>query len=291
MNDLLQFQIAFTLWVQSISPALDSVFNAINFLQTEEFFLIALPIIWWCINKRIGASLVILFLSSDFLARFLKGVTNVTRPYDLSPRVRMLDKQPDSSFPSAGTLDTAIFWSYLALQFRQRAVWVWAIIAIVLIGFTRVYLGAHYPTDVIASIVIAAIILALVVRGKIAERIAASPHIAQWAMAIIWPLALALIWLNAETATALGALLGFNIGLMIEMQSVRFDPRGEWWKQIVKIVIGLAVAVALRFALKPLLPTGDVFTMVRYAVIGLWMGVGAPWLFVMAKLAQRTKSD
>jgi len=64
-----------------------------------------------------------------------------------------------------------------------------------------------------------------------------------------------------------------------------------WWKQIIKIVIGLAVAIALRFALKPLLPAGDMFTMVRYAVIGFWMGVGAPWMFVIARLSQRTKSD
>ena len=113
-------------------------------------------------------------------------------------------------------------------------------------------------------------------------------------MAIGWPLLLALIRLNPETAVSLGAMLGFNIGLMLEMQSVHFDPRGEWWKQIIKVVIGLAVAVALRFALKPLLPAGDMFTMVRYAVIGLWMGIGAPWVFVMTRLSQqeqRTKSD
>ena len=286
MNDLLVLQAAFTVWVQSLSPALDSFFKAVNFLQTEEFFLIALPIVWWCINKRIGASLIILFTSSEFLSRFLKSATGEIRPYDLDRQIRSLDPQPDSSFPSSGTMDATIFWGYLALQFCKRALWVWTILAIVLVACARIYLGAHYPTDVLASIIIGAAILAIVIRGKVVDRIAASPRAALWIMAIGWPLLLALIRLNPETAVSLGAMLGFNIGLMIEMQSVRFDPRGEWWKQIVKIVIGLAVAVALRFALKPLLPAGDVFTMVRYAVIGLWMGVGAPWVFVKAKLAK-----
>jgi membrane-associated phospholipid phosphatase len=291
MNDLLVLQAACTVWVQSLNPALDSLFKIFNFLQTEEFLLIALPITWWCINKRIGASLIILFTSCEFLSRFLKSATGEIRPYDLDRRIRNLDPQPDSSFPSAGEMDTMILWSYLALQFRNRAFWVWTIFAIVLVACARIYLGAHYPTDVLASVIIGAAILAIVVRGKVVERIAASPRAALWIMAIGWPLLLALIRLNAETAVSLGAMLGFNIGLMIETQSVRFDPHGEWWKQIVKIIIGLAIAIAIRFALKPLLPAGDMFTMIRYAAIGLWMGVGAPWMFVATRLAQRTKSD
>jgi membrane-associated phospholipid phosphatase len=287
MNDLLQLQIGFTLWLQAISPALDPLFKAINLLQTEEFLLIVLPIVWWCVDKRIGASLIILFSSCDFFSRFLKGATGETRPYDLDRRIRNLDPQPDSSFPSAGELDTMIFWGYLALQFRRRALWVWAVAAIILVGVARIYLGAHYPTDVLASILIAVAILALVIRGRLLERVAASPRSAQWVMAIGWPLVLALLMLNSETAVSLGGMLGFNIGLMIETQSVHFDPRGKLWMQIVKLVVGLAVVIGLRLAIKPLLPLGPLSDMVRYAIIGLWLGAGAPCVFVLTRLAKR----
>ncbi len=291
MIDLLHAQIAFTLWLQSISPALDSVFNAINFLQTEEFFLLARPIVWWCIDKRVGASLAILFLSSDYLVRFIKGLTALPRPYQLDPRVRPLDPQTDTSFPSAGTMATVIFWGYLSTQFRRRALWVWAIIAIVLVALARVYLGAHYPTDVIASIFIGAAILAVIIRGEIVGRIVTSPRAVKWIAAIVVPIVLAAIYLRAETAVGLGAMLGFGVGLLLEDQFVRFEPRGAWWKQIVKLAIGLAVALVLRLAIKPLLPLGDVSDMARYAVIGLWLGVGAPWVFVIARLARREQSD
>ncbi|MDE3090654.1 MAG: phosphatase PAP2 family protein [Chloroflexota bacterium] len=287
MNDLLQFQIAFTLWLQSVSPALDSVFKAINFLQTEEFFLLALPIVWWCIDKRIGASLAILFLSSDYFVRLLKGLTALPRPYQLDPRVRPLDPQTDSSFPSAGTMATVIFWGYLATQFRRRALWAWAVLAIVLVALARVYLGAHYPTDVIASIVIGVIILVVVLGGKLIEGIASAPRAAQWIAAIAVPIVLAAIYLNAETAVGLGAMLGFGVGVLLEDQFVRFEPRGVWWKQLLKLVIGLAIALGLRLAIKPLLPLGNVSDMARYALIGLWMGAGAPWVFVAARLARR----
>jgi membrane-associated phospholipid phosphatase len=285
MNDLLQLQIPFILWLQSLNPALDALVNAVNFLQTEEFFLVALPIVWWCVNKRIGASLAILFLSSDFLVRYLKSVTGMPRPYQFDPRVRILDPQTDSAFPSAGALDTTLFWGYLALQLRRRALWAWAVVAIILVALARVYLGAHFPTDVIAGLLFGAVILAIVGGGSVIERIAAAPRVAQWLAALAWPLVLAVALLSPETAIPLGALLGFNIGLLIETRFVRFDPRGAWWRQIAKIVIGLAVGLGLRLALKPLLPSGDLFAFVRYAVIGLWMGAGAPWVFVMAKLA------
>ncbi len=286
MTEGLQAEIAMTLWLQSISPALDSVFKAINFLQTEEFFLLALPIVWWCVNKRVGAALALLFLSSDYLVRFIKGLTALPRPYQLDPRVRPLDPQTDSSFPSAGTMATVIFWGYVAAQFRRRALWVWAIAAIVLVGLARVYLGAHYPTDVIASILIGAIILVIVLRGNVVERIASAPRAGQWLMAIGVPIVLAAIYLNAETAVGLGAMLGFGVGVLLEDQFVRFEPRTAWWKQVLKLALGLAVALGLRLAIKPLLPLGNLSDMVRYAVIGLWLGSGAPWVFVMARLAE-----
>lgn len=285
MTGLNEWGIAFILWVQSLNPGLDPVFLRVNFLQTEEFFLIALPIVWWCVNKRVGAALAILFLSCDYLVRLVKIATGATRPYDLEPRIRNLDPQPDRSFPSAGMMDTTIFWAYLATQFRNRVLWAAAAVAMALIALTRVYLGVHYPIDVLASFVIGAIVLALFVRTRIVERVALSPRAALWVLAIGYPLVLALIQLNAQTAVTVGAMLGFNIGLLLEMQWVRFEPRAIWWKQAVKIALGLAVGLGLRLALKPLLPAGDVFTFVRYALIGLWFGVGAPWLFVLTRLA------
>ncbi len=286
MTELLYAQVAFTVWFQSLNPALDAVFNTFNILQAEELMLLILPIVWWCVDKRIGASLLILFSSTEFLARYLKHITGEIRPYDLDKRVRDLDHQPDSSFPSAGTMDVLILWGYLAIRLRKRVMWIWAIVAVLMIGSARVYLGAHYLTDVLASIIIGSLILLIVVRARVVEHIASRPRAMLWVMAIGWPLFLAALMLNAESAVSLGAMLGFNIGLMIEPQIARFDPRGIWWKQIAKLLIGIAIVMAIRIGVKAILPAGDVFSFARYAIIGLWIGVGAPWLFVKTNLAK-----
>ncbi len=291
MTDLNSLGIAFILWVQSLYPSLDPAFKTINFLQTEDFFLIALPIVWWCIDKRTGASLALLFLLSDYSVRLLKGITNVTRPYDAQPRIRNLDPQADLSFPSAGAMDTTIFWVYLAALLRSRFMWVLAVVLVVIMSFTRVYLGAHYPTDVLASVILGAAIIVLAVGSRVADRIAASPRAAQWALAVGVPLALAFIRLSPETAVTLGAILGFGVGMILEAEWVRFQPRNSVTKQVAKVLIGLAVGLGIRLALKPLLPEGDLFTMLRYAIIGLWMGVGAPWAFVALRLANSTTRE
>ncbi len=289
MTDLNALGIAFILWVQSLYPPLDSFFKTLNLLQTEEFFLIALPIVWWCFDKRLGASLAVLFLLSDYAVRLLKGITNVTRPYDAQPQIRNLDPQSDASFPSAGAMDTTVFWVYIAARHRTRILWILAIILVVLMSFTRVYLGVHYPLDVVASVLLGAAIIAVAQSARIADRIASSPRATQWALAIGVPLALALLRLNAETAVTLGALLGFGIGAILEADWIRFQPRNSVSRQAAKIAIGLAVGLGIRLALKPLLPEGELFTMVRYAVIGLWMGVGAPLAFVALHLSDRAQ--
>jgi hypothetical protein len=50
---------------------------------------------------------------------------------------------------------------------------------------------------------------------------------------------------------------------------------------VVKVVIGLVVLVALQMLLPWLLPVGPAFRFIRYALIGLWGTLGAPWVFKM----------
>lgn len=291
MNTFLQFQIPLTLWLQSFSPMLDTIFAGINFFQSVEFFLLILPLIWWCIDKRLGASLAIIFLTSDYLVRSIKDATALPRPYQLDSRVRGLDPQTDSSFPSAAVMAHTILWGYLATQFKTRALWVWGILAVLLMALTRIYLGVHYPSDALASIVLGAFLLYLIGRTDLVGRAIASPYAWQIAFAICAPLILGLLHLTHDTAVDMGAVLGFSIGLILEADYTDFQPRTTWLKQFAKLVVGFGIALGLRFALKALLPDEPLYDLARYAVLGFWLGFGAPWTFVRLRLARISYSD
>ena len=83
-------------------------------------------------------------------------------------------------------------------------------------------------------------------------------------------------------------MVGMGVGLVLERHWVRFETAGPVLHRALRLLIGLVVLVGLWAGLKSLFAGVDpalVFRFVRYAVIGLWGALGAPWLFVRVKIA------
>lgn len=68
MSSLLDWGIQVILWLQHFSPTLDLPFKAISFTGEEEFYLLVLPLIYWCLNRHLGARLSVLTLFSSYIS-------------------------------------------------------------------------------------------------------------------------------------------------------------------------------------------------------------------------------
>lgn len=99
-------------------------------------------------------------LLGTLLYKWLKGKTLRPRPYEVHQDIWLTGKPLDKfSFPSGHTLHAVIF-SLVALSYYPAL----AIIIVpftVLVGFSRVVLGLHYPSDVLAGAIIGCIIASL----------------------------------------------------------------------------------------------------------------------------------
>lgn len=85
---------------------------------------------------------------------FLKNLFKRTRPYQFFEDLEILYNPPDPySFPSGHTC-AAFTMAFLA-QFIFPAVWIFFLTVALVIAFSRIYLAAHYPTDVFAGVIIA----------------------------------------------------------------------------------------------------------------------------------------
>ncbi len=293
MDTLIQWGLGVVQWIQTFrNPAFDTFFLTINLIGEANFYLAFVPLIFWCLHKQIGYRFGILFIFSTYVNLFLKDFFAAPRPYQVDPKLYAPIKDTSYGIPSFHAQGTTLAWGYLATQFNTRWLWAPAVVIPLFVSIGRMYVGVHFPQDVIAG---AAIGLVLFVGYAAFE-----PRVGEWlktrmplavklALAVIIPLALAAIHFTPDTGTATGTLMGFTVGLVLEEEWVRFDVRGEGWKQVVKFVIGGAVLLGLQQGLKIFLPEAALTNLVRYTVVGLWLGLGAPWVFVQARLAEREK--
>lgn len=157
MDAFTQWNIDFMKAIQEIGgPFLTDLFRAFTFLGNDEFYLLLLPLLFWCINPASGARITILFLLSAFLNSGAKEIVQAPRPFELDPSVLKVE-DPEMinatgyGMPSGHAQLTSTVWAALALQVRKGWFWVGAGVIAFMVGFSRIYLGAHSPIQVAAG--------------------------------------------------------------------------------------------------------------------------------------------
>ena len=145
------------LWIQQTlrTPILTPVFQFITALGNAGFIWILISVILLLCTKtrKIGAlcsiSLVASFVVNNLL---LKNIVQRIRPYEMIDQLNILIAAPlDSSFPSGHTASSFAAATVLYLLCPKRY-GISALILASLISFSRMYVGVHYPTDVLAGI-------------------------------------------------------------------------------------------------------------------------------------------
>jgi membrane-associated phospholipid phosphatase len=305
--------------LQSLGGWLVVPMKFFSFLGTEEFYMLILPLVFWCINRTIGIEMVTLLLASTGLNELAKGLLKLPRPFWIEPKLA-LSTETSFGLPSGHAQNAVVLWGYLATVLRSPWRWL-SVLLIFLISLSRLYLGVHFPGDLLVGWTLGLLVLGSFLWLK--PRL--SPRLATWSLgthilaAVLVSAAVLALYLTAAAIPAgeparfgdlfnvahaqvvdaagsvSGMILGAWIGLAVEERSVRFSTAGAFWRRALRLVIGLLVLVALRFGLKTIFPEdtlalGLAFRTLRYALMMLWLTVAWPWLFVRLGLAQRESS-
>ena len=290
------------LWFQSWrTPLLETFYLIFHFLGSQEFFLLFLPLVYWCVDAAIGRRLTALFLLANWSNSWLKDLWHRPRPFTVSPEVNNVVDEYSYGIPSGHAQNATVLWGGAALSAQRRWVTVAVIVFVLLTAISRMGLGVHYPQDVIAGLLIGLVWLGLyawleprlsVWLGKIGlwQQIGLAVTVTAILLSI-FPLVLtkATSATMDDAVTSVAAFLGMGIGFALETRYVHFNARGVWWKRAIRYVIGIAGLAILRYGLGALfdsLEPGWVFRLIRYGLIGLWAAWGAPVMFVKMKLAR-----
>jgi membrane-associated phospholipid phosphatase len=289
MDTYLQWGMDLIAAIQQIhGPALDGVFLAITLIGAEEFYLVLVPLLFWCVDCGLGARLAILFLLSSCLNVDLKDLFQQPRPFDFDPSVQLAPAE-GYGLPSGHSQSAVVVWGSLAAWTRKTWLRVVAIVLMVLIGFSRVYLGVHFPTDVLAGWTIGALLLIfyMTVQPAVEKRVVELSLYIQILLALTVPLMLLLIHPVESTTATMAALAGAGVGLVLTHRYVSFSVGGPWWQRVARFLIGGTVIFALYLSLMVVVPDdGSAFYLVfiHYGIIGVWISLGAPWLFQLLRI-------
>ena len=135
---------------------LDAVMPAVTSLGNGGLVWIAVALILTAVKKyRVAGIAVLIALILNLLIGnvILKPLIARVRPCDINTAVKLLIPRPtDYSFPSGHTLSS--FAAATVIFLRDKRFGTAALILASLIAFSRLYLYVHYPTDVLAGIVI-----------------------------------------------------------------------------------------------------------------------------------------
>lgn len=307
--------------VQALGGWLKLPMEVFTFLGDEQFYLVVIPLVYWCLHKGLGQDLGILLVLSSFANTGLKSFFKHSRPFWEAPALKLSEADSFSTPSGHAQTSAALFGQVARFAADKRRGRLWGVLlalVIALVCLSRVYLGVHFPGDVLWGAAVGLTLLALYTALKprllpwlkrlplglhaLLALVAAAAMLAVVAVMLAIPFGTgqmfgelyAEAWRSAlaDGATVAGLAFGLWLGLVLETRYVQFSVSGPLGQRALRYVIGVAGLFAIWMGLRMLFPQeplllGLVLRVVRYGLAMAWAIVIWPWLFVKLGLAKQ----
>ncbi|MBQ5330495.1 MAG: phosphatase PAP2 family protein [Oscillospiraceae bacterium] len=260
------WEIRFMEWMQSFeNPFVSALWTGCTMLG-ETFVMVGVfGIFYWCLNKEVGKKIAVTLFWTLCTATFLKSLILRRRPYmdhESLKCIRPAHSDGDIyspavqgfSCPSAHAALSASFYGRLGFLERKLARNALGVGIPLFVCLSRLYLGVHYPTDVMGGAVIGALFVVLL---NFTEKKTDKEYVLYGIPAAVFFIPV-LVTGEKELCLVYFIMLGAFGGFMFEARFVKFENAGKVSHGIIRFVMGMASALvpglALRAVLNGLLP-------------------------------------
>ena len=266
-------------WIQSFShPILDDVFQVVTMLGEELFIIVAMALIYWVFNKEMGKYLCYSLCVTLCVNGIIKSLVKAPRPIgEEGIRSLRVETADGYSFPSGHTQSSSTFFFSIACWIKKWWLFLIAAVLSLLVALSRLYLGVHWPRDVIAGLLLGIVLSALsyFLYRKVKNRLLL------FGITLI-PLLTGLFLPDlGHYVQSLGLYLGFALGVLFEERYVNFSVKGTALRKGLRFVLGALCLGVLKFTLD-LLGDSIPVQLIEYTCISFF-GLGI-WPLIFTKL-------
>lgn len=300
----------FLYWLEGLRvPVLNEFMLAITYLGDEIAFLVVALILIWCADKRTGYYVLSVGFLGTIANQFMKLWFRIPRPWVLDENFTILEQAREGasgySFPSGHTQSSVGTFGAIAYVTKNKVLRWLCLAAVILVPFSRMYLGVHTPLDVGVAVLMAAFLIFVlkpIILGKnkrvfpVFLGIMVAVSIAFLCFVEFYPFPVDIDPHNMASGlknayTLLGSLLGLVIVYVVDEKWLHFPTKAVWWAQIIKVTVGLCLVLAVKSGMKTPLENlcGELIgRAVRYFLVVIVAGVVWPLSFKwFAKLGKK----
>jgi membrane-associated phospholipid phosphatase len=292
------------------------VLELVSVFGTDTFFLLCLPVLYWCVDPRLALRLGLTVLVAAATNTIGKLAAHQPRPYWIDAGIRPLAVEGTFGVPSGHAQNGIAGLGRLAVAAARPWVWWTAGALAALVCLSRVYLGVHFVLDVVAGALLGVAVVVLAVKLErpltawwrgltLWAQLAASAGLsaavvgaaalanlpyAGWSPPPSWNAAGQIAPESLETIVPVsGVLLGTLAGASVMHRLGWFDAGGPLGLRAARWSLGMVVAVGIWYAQREMLPQNELVRYAGYALLALWVQLGAPLTFIRLGLMSRAK--
>ena len=284
-------------WLQNfLGDAGANIATLATMLGEETVMVAILGFIYWCYDKKFGVYVGTNLMVGLVANPMIKNVFLRYRPYMVHPEVKCLKPVHEGdlydpllqgfSFPSGHTSNSSTMYFSLPVFVKKKWLLVMGILIPFLVGVSRVCLGVHYPTDVMAGWLLGAMVVAVMtfLQKKIKVK---------WKLYLLMTIVTVpgcFYCTSNDYFTCFGMMLGFFAASLFEEKYVQFENTKDVKKSVIRVVTGLAVfllanvVLKVAFSLISIEEIANLLRVLRYGLlVFITMGI-YPLIFKSKKL-------
>lgn len=281
-------------------PFLDVLAQIITFFGEEYIIIAVIFIAFFIIDKHLGKTIAYVVLTNMLINNSIKGIIKYPRPfvYDPTLNASRIQTATGFSFPSghAQNASSAYFAFAYNNNFNNRTkkiIWIVSIVLVTLVSLSRIYLGVHYPKDVIVGVVlgIGCMLLCSYLMNRYKDNFKGMFLLLLITFILFTPFIFIFyrkeytdFYIFRDFYLAYGLYAGCLLGFFLDEKFLNYSTTTSFIKRIIRLVVATAFALLIKVGFKYLFllfcPDGSIFLdMLRYFLMAVVVLFVVPLIF------------